>query len=110
MSIKYVKVRFNTDKESDRKAYEQIRRSRISQSKFIIAAVKAYGGYLSAEEDKKQLCLSVQEAVHTSMREIFGTGINQTAPERFLSPADENPNADTEESGKIADDFLENFT
>ncbi len=110
MSVRFVKVRFNTDKEDDSKAYETIQKADLSQSKFIIAAVKAYGGYLSAEEDKKQLCLSVQEAVHTSMREIFGTGINQTAPERFLSPADENPNADTEESGKIADDFLENFT
>lgn len=110
MSVRFVKVRFNTDKEDDSKAYETIQKADLSQSKFITAAVNAYGGYLSAEEDKKQLCLSVQEAVHTSMREIFGTGINQTAPERFLSPADENPNADTEESGKIADDFLENFT
>lgn len=109
MSVKYIKVRFNTDKDNDRKAYATIEKSDISQSKFIIAAVNAYGGYLSAEEDKKQLCLSVQEAIHASIREIFGGGINPTASQQFSSQLEENPKADAEESGKIADDFLENF-
>ena len=102
MSVKYIKVRFNSEKENDRKAYATIQKSDISQSKFIIAAVNAYGGYLSAEEDKKQLCLSVQEAVHASMREIFGGGIAAASS----APASEKS---TEESGKIADDFLESF-
>ena len=110
MSVRFVKVRFNTDKEDDSKAYETIQKADLSQSKFITAAVNAYGGYLSAEEDKKQLCLSVQEAVHTSMREIFGAGINPTASQQFLPQPDKIPKADAEESGKIADDFLENFT
>ncbi|HCG35300.1 MAG TPA: hypothetical protein DER23_03045 [Clostridiales bacterium] len=109
MSVKYIKVRFNTDKEDDHKAYDTIQNANISQSKFIIAAVNAYGGYLSTEEDKKQLCLAVQEAVHASIREIFGGGINPTAPQQFSSQLEENPKADAEESGKIADDFLENF-
>jgi len=109
VSVKYIKVRFNIDKENDRKAYELIQNADISHSKFIIAAVNAYGGYLSAEEEKKQLCLAVQDAVHTSMREIFGAGVNPTASEQFSSQPDKNLKPDTEESGKIADDFLENF-
>ncbi len=102
MSIKYVKVRFNTDKESDRKAYEQIRRSRISQSKFIIAAVNAYGGYLSVEQEKKQFCQQVNDAIHAAMREIFGAGAE-------TAPAPSVIEKSTEESGKIADDFLDSF-
>lgn len=102
MSVKYVKVRFNTDKENDRKAYEQIRNGGISQSKFIIAAVNAYGSYLSAVEDKKQFCLTVQEAIHASMREIFGGGAIASSQ----STVTEKP---SEENGKIADDFLDNF-
>lgn len=102
MSVKYVKVRFNTDKESDRKAYNQIRSSRISQSKFIIAAVNAYGGYLSAEKEKQQFCQQVNDAIHAAMREIFGGGT-------VSAPAASVIEKPTEESGKIADDFLDSF-
>ena len=102
MSVKYVKVRFNTDKESDRKAFDQIRNSGISQSKFIIAAVNAYGDYLSAEKEKEQFCQRVNASIHSAMREIFGGGVNfEVAP----SAAEKT----TEESGKIADDFLDSF-
>lgn len=102
MSIRFVKARFNTNKEDDRKAYETIQKADISQSKFIIAAVNAYGSYLSAVEDKKQFCLTVQEAIHASMREIFGGGAIASSQ----STVTEKP---SEENGKIADDFLDNF-
>mgnify|MGYP006377770213 FL=1 len=102
MSVKYIKVRFNTNKESDRKVYDQIRNSKVSQSKFIIAAVNAYGGYLSAEKEKEQLCQRVNDAIHSAMREIFGGG----AISGSTSPLIEKS---TEESGKIADDFLDSF-
>ena len=100
--MKYIKVRFNTEKENDRKAYATIQKSDISQSKFIIAAITAYGSYLSVEEDKKQFCLTVQEAIHASMREIFGGGAIAASQPTVTEKT-------SEENGKIADDFLENF-
>ena len=100
--MKYIKVRFNTDKESDRKAYEQIRSSGLSQSKFIISAVNAYGGYLSAEQEKERFCRQVNDAIHAAMREIFGGGA-------FSAPIPSAIEKSTEESGKIVDDFLDSF-
>ena len=102
MSVKYIKVRFNTEKENDRKAYEQIRNGGISQSKFIIAAVNAYGSYLSAEQEKERFCRQINDAIHFAMREIFGGGVAAATPTPVIKKS-------TEESGKIADDFLENF-
>jgi hypothetical protein len=102
VSVKYVKIRFNVDKESDRKAYDQIRNSGLSQSKFIIAAVNAYGGYLSIEQEKKQFCRQVNDAIHAAMREIFGGG-TVTVPKPTVIEKT------SEESGKIADDFLDSF-
>ena len=102
MSVKFIKIRFNTDKEADRKAYETIQSADVSQSKFIIAAVNAYGGYLSAEQEKERFCQQVNDAIHLAMREIFGGGVITTQPKEITEDS-------TEESGKIADDFLENF-
>ena len=102
MSVKYIKVRFNTNKESDRKVYDQIRNSKVSQSKFIIAAVNAYGGYLSIEQEKKQFCRQVNDAIHAAMREIFGGGTVSALPPSVIEKS-------TEERGKIVDDFLDSF-
>ena len=39
MSIKNVKIRFNLDKENDRKAYEYLQNAEVSYSKAVISAI-----------------------------------------------------------------------
>ena len=49
MSIKNVKVRFNLDKENDRKAYEYLQSAEVSYSKAVISAIC---GYMELSEAK----------------------------------------------------------
>ena len=49
MSIKNVKIRFNLDKENDRKAYEYLQGAEKSYSKAVISAIC---GYMELSEAK----------------------------------------------------------
>ena len=42
MSIKNVKIRFNLDKENDRKAYEYLQNAEVSYSRAVISAICGY--------------------------------------------------------------------
>ena len=49
MNIKNVKVRFNLDKEHDRRAYEYLQRVETSYSKAVISTIC---GYMDLSENK----------------------------------------------------------
>ena len=49
MSVKNVKIRFNINKENDRKAYEYLQGAELSYSKAVISAIC---GYLELSESK----------------------------------------------------------
>lgn len=109
MNICNVKVRLNLDKLEHRAAYEIIKGSNRSMSQFVIAAVNAYGGYLSKEEEKNLLLRQVSDTVRSTISEMLGvslSGVNNSSDTII-------PNKTTsdiaEESGEIADDFLQNF-
>ena len=102
MNICNVKVRLNLDKPEHRAAYEIIKGSNRSMSQFVIAAVNAYGGYLSKEEEKDLLLRQVSDTVRSTISEMRGISLSAVKP--VESPADV-----AEESGEIADDFLQNF-
>lgn len=109
MSIHNIKVRLNLDKEADARAYQILCNSERSMSKFVIAAVNAYGGYLSAQEEKEQFLFAVNDSLRKTLQEMFGAAILGT-------PTLKNPNAipihgskQQEQSGEMADDFLKNF-
>ena len=102
MNICNVKVRLNLDKPEHRAAYEILKGSEKSMSQFVIAAVNAYGGYLSKEEEKDLLLRQVSDTVRSTLSEMLG--ISLSAPKPTEIPADI-----AEESGEIADDFLQNF-
>ena len=102
MNICNVKVRLNLDKPEHRAAYEIIKGSNRSMSQFVIAAVNAYGGYLSKEEERELLLRQVSDTVRSTLSEMLGISLSVAKP--IDIPADI-----AEESGEIADDFLQNF-
>lgn len=102
MNIYNVKVRLNLDKPEHLAAYEILKGSEKSMSQFVIAAVNAYGGYLSNEEEKDLLLRQVSDTVRSTLCEVFGVSLSTTKPVEI-------PTDIAEESGEIADDFLQNF-
>jgi hypothetical protein len=102
MNICNVKVRLNLDKPEHRAAYEILKGSEKSMSQFVIAAVNAYGGYLSREEEKELLLRQISDTVRSTLSEMLG--ISLSVAKSIDIPADI-----AEESGEIADDFLQNF-
>ena len=102
MNICNVKVRLNLDKPEHRAAYEILKGSEKSMSQFVIAAVNAYGGYLSKEEEREILLRQVSDTVRSTLSEM--PGISLSVAKSIDIPADI-----AEESGEIADDFLQNF-
>ena len=102
MNICNVKVRLNLDKPEHRAAYEILKASEKSMSQFVIAAVNAYGGYLTKEEEKELFLRQVSDTVRTTLGEMLGVSLSAT--KTVDVPIDI-----AEESGEIADDFLQNF-
>lgn len=102
MNICNVKVRLNLDKPEHLAAYEILKGSEKSMSQFVIAAVNAYGGYLSKEEERELLLRQVRDTVRATLCEMLGVSLAATKTSEI--PADV-----AEESGEIADDFLQNF-
>ena len=102
MNICNVKVRLNLDKPEHRAAYEILKGCEKSMSQFVIAAVNAYGGYLSKEEEREILLRQVSDTVRSTISEMLGISLSAVKPVEI--PADV-----AEESGEIADDFLQNF-
>ena len=65
MSIKNVKVRFNLDKENDRKAYEYLQNAEASYSKAVISAICGYIELSKTKADEDAFL----ERVITTIRE-----------------------------------------
>ena len=102
MNIYNVKVRLNLDKPEHRAAYEIIKTSEKSMSQFVIAAVNAYGGYLTKEEERELLLRQVSDTVRATFGEMLGVSL-------AAQKTNEIPTDIAEESGEIADNFLQNF-
>ena len=109
MNICNVKVRLNLDKPEHRAAYEILKGSEKSMSQFVIAAVNAYGGYLSKEEEKDLLLRQVSDTVRATLCEMLGVSLSGSASAPIITKTSEIDDNIAEESGEIADDFLQNF-
>lgn len=109
MSIKNIKIRLNLDKEDDRKAYDILRRSEKSMSKFVIAAVNAYGGYLAIQDEQDRFLQRVNDSLQQTLQEMFGAALiggHSVQPSPMTGNIASEP---VEGSGEIADEFMENF-
>ena len=107
MSIKNVKIRFNLDKENDRKAYEYLQGAEKSYSKAVISAICEYLGLSerTATEDafRERIISTIREEVSKS--NPFG-GVLQFMQTPSAQTTTEKENTETEEAVM---DFLDNF-
>ena len=107
MSIKNLKIRFNLDKENDRKAYEYLQGADHSYSKAVISAICEY---LDLSERTATEVAFLERVITTIKEELakanpFGLlQLMQTPPAQI--PAEKENKAETEET---VIDFMDNF-
>jgi hypothetical protein len=107
MSIKNLKIRFNLDKENDRKAYEYLQGADHSYSKAVISAICEYMDLSErlATEDafRERIIATIREEVSKS--NPFG-GLLQLVQTPSAPTPTESENTETEETVM---DFMDNF-
>lgn len=108
MSIKNVKIRFNLDKENDRKAYEYLQNAEVSYSRAVISAICGYIelSERTATEDAflERIITTIKEET-TKVNPLGGLlQVVQQPPAQI--PAEKENNAETEEAVL---DFLDSF-
>ena len=108
MSIKNVKIRFNLDKENDRKAYDYLQGADHSYSKAVISAICEY---LELSERIANEDAFLEKIITTIKEELakanpFGGLLQlvQTPPAQI--PAEKENKSETEETVM---DFMDNF-
>ena len=108
MSVKNVKIRFNLDKENDRKAYEYLHSAEKSYSKAIISAIC---GFMELSERNASEDAFLERVISTIREEVAKSNplggllqFVQTPPAQI--PAEKENNAETEEAVL---DFLDSF-
>ena len=108
MSVKNVKIRFNLDKENDRKAYDYLQGTEKSYSKAIISAIC---GFMELSERNASEDAFLERVISTIREEVAKSNplggllqFVQTPPAQI--PAEKENNAETEEAVL---DFLDSF-
>ena len=107
MSIKNVKIRFNLDKENDRKAYEYLQGADHSYSTAVISAICEYlelSERTATEDDfLERVITTIKEEL--AKANPFGLlQLVQTPPAQI--PSEKETKAETEETVM---DFMDNF-
>ncbi len=108
MSVKNIKIRFNLDKENDRKAYDYLQNADKSYSKAVISSICEYMELKekSVNED------SFLERVITTIREEtvkvnpFGSLLQLVQTQPVQAPAEKEDNTENEETML---DFFDGF-
>ena len=108
MSIKNVKIRFNLDKENDRKAYEYLHSAEKSYSKAVISAICGFMELSERTANEDTFLDRVIATIREETAKINPLGgllqFVQTPPAQ--TPAEKENNAETEETVL---DFLDSF-
>ena len=107
MSIKNMKIRFNLDKENDRKAYYYLQNAEKSYSKAVISAICEYLGVSerTATED------AFLERVITTIKEELAKANPFGLLQLVRTPPAQTPaeKENTVENEEAVMDFLDNF-
>ena len=106
MSIKNMKIRFNLNKENDRKAYEYLQNAEKSYSKAVISAICEY---LELSERTATEDAFLERVITTIKEELAKTnpfGLLQLVQTPSAQTTTEKENTETEEAVM---DFLDNF-
>ena len=108
MSVRNVKIRFNLDKENDRKAYDYLQGAEKSYSKAVISAIC---GFMELSERTAAEDAFLERVISTIREEVGKSNplggllqFVQTPPAQ--TPAEKENNAETEETVL---DFLDSF-
>ena len=108
MSVKNVKIRFNLDKENDRRAYDYLQSAEKSYSKAVISAIC---GFMELSERTAAEDAFLERVISTIREEVGKSNplggllqFVQTPPAQ--TPAEKENNAETEETVL---DFLDSF-
>ena len=108
MNIKNVKIRFNLDKGSDRKAYEYLCNAEKSYSKAVISAICDYMELFKTKEEQDAF---LRRAIQTIQQVA-----DETVPLAYLPSfmqALNSPTSLPEHTGETEEtvlDFLDNFS
>ena len=108
MSIKNVKIRFNLDKENDRKSYEYLQSADHSYSKAVISAICEY---LELSERTATEEAFLERVIATIKEELskanpFGSLLQLVQTPPAQNPTEKENKAETEETVM---DFMDNF-
>ena len=108
MSVRNVKIRFNLDKENDRRAYDYLQGAEKSYSKAVISAICEY---LSLSERTEAEDAFLERVITTIKEELAKNNplggllqLVQTPPAQI--PTEKENKAETEETVM---DFMDNF-
>jgi len=108
MSVRNVKIRFNLDKENDRRAYDYLQGAEKSYSKAVISAIC---GFMELSERTATEDAFLERVISTIREEVAKSNplggllqFVQTPPAQI--PAEKENNAETEEAVL---DFLDSF-
>ena len=108
-NIRNIKLRLNLDKPEARRANEIVSSSGGSMSRFIIAAVNAYGSYLDEEEAKQLFIQQVNDSLRKTLLEVLGNAIVRTVPAEAAPEASSGNQKAMERSAEKAGNFLKSF-
>ena len=108
MSIKNVKIRFNLDKENDRRAYEYLQGAEKSYSKAVISAIC---GFMELSERTAAEDAFLERVISTIREEVgksnpLGGLLQFVQTPSAQTPTEKENNAETEEAVL---DFLDSF-
>ena len=108
MSVKNVKIRFNLEKENDRRVYEYLRSAEKSYSRAVISAIC---GYMELSETKAVEDAFLERVIATIREEIaknnpLGGLLQFLQTPSAQIPAEKESSAETEETVL---DFLDSF-
>lgn len=108
MSIKNVKIRFNLDKENDRKAYDYLQGAEKSYSKTVISAICEYLGLSERTETEDAFLERVIATIKEELAKTnpFGGLLQLVQTPSAQTPAEKENNVENEEAVL---DFLDSF-
>ena len=106
MSIKNMKIRFNLNKENDRKAYDYLQGAEKSYSKAVISAICEYLGLSERLATEDAFLERVIATIKEELAKTNPFGLLQLVQTPTAQISTEKENTETEEAVM---DFLDNF-
>ena len=109
MSVKNVKIRFNLDKENDRRAYDYLQNAEKSYSKAVISAIC---GFMDLSERTAAEDAFLERVITTIREEVAKSNPLSGLLQLVQQPVAQTPSVEKEnnaESEEAMLDFLDNF-